>query len=135
EQVRYEAEQYIPFDINNVSLSHHVLPTTITSETQDVLLIAAQNELVAQYTQAISMANLECKILDVSGFALANCFEMNYGRFPGETIALLNFGAAITNFVVIHSGDVVFCRDIPVGGANYTNEISKGMGVSTQEAE
>ncbi|HRO66610.1 MAG TPA: type IV pilus assembly protein PilM, partial [Pseudobdellovibrionaceae bacterium] len=135
EQIRYEAEQYIPFDINNVSLSHHVLASTVTGETQDILLIAAQNELVSQYFQVVSMANLECKILDVSGFALANCFEVNYGRFPGETIGLLNFGAAVTNFVVISNGDIIFSRDIPVGGQNYTNEISKGMGVSIQEAE
>ncbi|MBX3040279.1 MAG: pilus assembly protein PilM, partial [Bdellovibrionaceae bacterium] len=78
---------------------------------------------------------LECKVLDVSGFALANCYEMNYGRSGGENIGLLNIGAAVTNFVVIANGDVMFCRDIPAGGANYTNEISKSMGVSTQEAE
>ncbi|MBX3040041.1 MAG: pilus assembly protein PilM, partial [Bdellovibrionaceae bacterium] len=120
EQIRYEAEQYIPFDINNISLSHQVLPSTVTGETQDILLIAAQNELVSQYFQVVSMANLDCKILDVSGFALANCFELNYGRFPGETIGLLNFGAAVTNFVVISNGDIIFSRDIPVGGQNYT---------------
>lgn len=135
EQIRYEAEQYIPFDINTVSLSHHLLRSSSNGETQDILLIAAQNELVAQYYQVLTMANLECKILDVSGFALANCFEMNYGRIPGETIGLLNFGAAITNFVAISNGDIIFSRDIPVGGSNYTNEISKGMGISFQEAE
>jgi type IV pilus assembly protein PilM len=50
-------------------------------------------------------------------------------------VGILNFGASITNFVVIHNGDVVFCRDIPVAGQNYTNEIHKSMGVSSQEAE
>lgn len=134
DQIRYEAEQYIPFDINNVSLAHHVLNTSGAPDTQDVLLIAAQNELVAQYAQSVEIAGLECKVLDVSGFALANCFEMNYGR-TAENVGLLNFGASVTNFVVLSGGDVVFCRDIPVGGANYTNEISKGMGVSVQEAE
>lgn len=134
DQIRYEAEQYIPFDINNVSLSHHVLSTSSTPDTDDVLLIAAQNELVSQYTQSLEIGGLECKVLDVSGFALANCYEMNYGRNV-ENVGLLNFGASVTNFVVISNGEVVFCRDIPVGGSNYTNEISKGMGVSTQEAE
>lgn len=135
EQVRYEAEQYIPFDMNNVSLSHHVLPSTVTTETQDVLLIAAQNELVSQYLQVVEMSNLDCKILDVSSFALANCFEMNYGKPSGGPVGVFNFGAAITNFVVISNGDVIFARDIPVGGSNYTSEISKGMGVSLHEAE
>lgn len=133
--IRYEAEQYIPFDINNVSLAYHVLESVSTPGAIDVLLIAAQNELVGQYQQAIEIAGLSCAVIDVAGFALANLFELNYGKFPGENIGLLNFGAAVTNFVVISNGDVVFCRDIPVGGMNYTNEISKSMGISVQEAE
>lgn len=135
DQIRYEAEQYIPFDINQVSLAHHVLTAPTSPDTTDVLLVAAQNELVAQYQASIEGAGLGCGIVDVNGFALANCFELNYGRFPGENIGLLNFGASVTNFVVISNGDIVFCRDVPVGGSNYTNEISKSMGVSVQEAE
>lgn len=135
DQIRFEAEQYIPFDINNISLSHHVLGTSATEDTIDLLLIAAQNELVYQYTSVIESTGLKCSVLDVSGFALANCFEANYGRFPRDVIGILNFGSSITNFVVIHNGDVVFCRDIPVGGQNYTSEIHKSMGISMQEAE
>lgn len=135
DQIRFEAEQYIPFDINNISLSHHILAGSGSPDTMDVLLIAAQNELVTQYTQVIEVSGLHCGVLDVSGFALANSFEMNYGRFPGEVIGILNFGASITNFVVLQNGEVIFCRDIPVGGANYTNEIHKAMGVTVPEAE
>lgn len=133
ESIRLEAEQYIPFDIQHVSLAHHVLGGA--GDTTDVLLIAAQNELVSQYNSVIDLAGLSCDVIDVSGFALANCFEMNYGRFAGENIGLLNFGASVTNFVVISNGEVIFCRDVPVGGQLYTNEISKSMGVSMQEAE
>lgn len=135
DQIRFEAEQYIPFDINNISLAHHVLTGSSSPDTMDILLIAAQNELVNQYTQVISTCGLSCEILDVSGFALANSFEVNYGRIPGEVIGLLNFGASITNFVVLLNGEVIFCRDIPVGGINYTNEIHKVMGVTVPEAE
>lgn len=135
DQIRFEAEQYIPFDINNISLSHHVLSTSGSPDTLDILLIAAQNELVNQYTRVVEMSGLQCSVLDVSGFALANAFELNYGKFVGEVIGILNFGASITNFVVIQNGEVIFCRDIPVGGANYTNEIHKAMGVTIQEAE
>lgn len=135
DQIRYEAEQYIPFDINNVSIAHSILSTSGSPDTMDVLLVAAQNDLVSTYMQSLEIGGLDCKILDVNGFALANCFEMNYGRLPGQTVGLLNFGASVTNFVVISNGDVVFCRDIPVGGSNYTNEIAKGMSVSHPEAE
>lgn len=135
DQIRFEAEQYIPFDINNISLAHHVLSTSASDDTIDLLLIAAQNELVYQYTAVVESVGMKCSVLDVSGFALANCFEANYGRFSREVVGILNFGASITNFVVIHNGDVVFCRDIPVGGQIYTNEIHKSLGISAQEAE
>jgi len=135
DQIRFEAEQYIPFDINNISLAHHILSTSGSPDTLDILLIAAQNELVNQYTQVIAGAGLNCSILDVSGFALANSFELNYGRMIGESIGIFNFGAAITNFVAIQNGEIIFCRDIPVGGASYTNEIHKAMSISVTEAE
>lgn len=134
-QLRFEAEQYIPFDINNVSLAYHILPTSQSPDTMDVILVAAQNELVSQYTQVIQAAGLKPAIIDVSGFALANVFEVNYGKFRNEVIGVLNFGANITNFVVVQAGEVVFCRDIPVGGASYSNEISKTLGITLQEAE
>lgn len=134
-QLRFEAEQYIPFDISNVSLAYHVLPISQSPDTMDVILVAAQNELVAQYVQVIQTAGLKPGIIDVSGFALANVFEVNYGRFRHEIIGVLNFGANITNFVVVQAGEVVFCRDIPVGGLTYTTEISKALGVTIQEAE
>lgn len=135
DQIRFEAEQYIPFDINNISLAHHILNASSSPDTMDILLIAAQNELVSQYTQVIEVTGRSCGVLDVSGFALANAFEVNYGKLPGEVIGILNFGASITNFVVVQGGEVIFCRDIPVGGANYTNEIHKAMGVTLTEAE
>lgn len=135
DQIRFEAEQYIPFDINNISLAHHILTHSSTPDAMDVLLIAAQNELVSQYTQVVEISGGSCKVLDVSGFALANAFELNYGKIPGQAVGILNFGASITNFVVVQDGEVIFCRDIPVGGANYTNEIHKAMGVTVAEAE
>lgn len=134
-QLRFEAEQYIPFDINNVSLGFHILPASQTPDTMDVVLVAAQNELVAQYSQVVQSAGLKISIVDVSGFALANVFEANYGRFRKEIVGVMNFGSNVTNFVVLQAGEVVFCRDIPVGGNNYSNEISKGLGVTTLEAE
>lgn len=135
EQIKFEAEQYIPFDINNISLTHVVLNKMSQGPTMDVLLVAAQNEIMTQYMSLIENANLKSSIMDVAGFALANVFEFNYGKSPEPNIGIFNFGASVTNFVVISHGEVVFCRDILVGGANYTNEISKNLGISVNEAE
>lgn len=134
EQVKWEAEQYIPFDVNSISLAHHVINPKSDAETMDILLIAAQNELVAEYYQLVQNADLKMGVLDVSAFALANVFEFNYGRSSGA-VGLLNLGSAITTFVVVANGEVVFCRDMPIGGQNYTNDIHKEMGVSLPEAE
>lgn len=135
DQIKWEAEQYIPFDINDIALAYHVVNPGDNGDTMDLLLVAAQNELVNQYTSVIQGAGLQLGVLDVSAFALANTFEMNYGKRPGETVALMNVGAGVTNFVVVSNGSVVFSRDIPIGGLNYTSEIQKEMGISTPEAE
>ncbi len=136
EQIQWEAEQYIPFDLSEVNLDYHLLNSTDkNSETMEILLVAAKHDYIIRYFEAIEMAGLKCSVIDVNGFALANCFEMNYGIRNGETIALINIGAGVTNLVVIENGRVVFCRDIPIGGSVYNMEISRELGVSTQEAE
>lgn len=134
EQIRWEAEQYLPFDINSISLAYHVINGNPSSETMDILLIAAQLELVSQYRSAVHANGLELSILDVSGFALANAFEANYGQ-TSETVGLINIGSGATNFVVVSQGEVIFSRDVAIGGFNYTNEISKELGVTLAEAE
>lgn len=135
DQLRWEAEQYIPFEVKDVSLAHHVINSNGAGDTMEVLLIAAQNEIIQQFQKTVGETKLELAILDVSGFALANTYEMNYGKKMGETVALLNIGAGNTNFVVVHDGEIVFSRDMPVGGANYTNEIQRELGISASEAE
>lgn len=135
DQVRWEAEQYIPFDPGTVSLAHHVINPAGSGETMDILLIAAQNEMVKAYIKVVKGSGLKMGVLDVSAFALANLFEFNYGRAPGQTVALINIGAAITNLVVIHDGEVIFSRDMPVGGQNYTSDLHKEMGITLPEAE
>lgn len=135
-QIRWEAEQYIPFDINEVNIDFKILKAFQSSpENMEILLVAARQDVAFLYQDIVASAGLNVSIIDVSGFALANCFLNNWGSQKGQTVALMNIGAAITNFVVIENGEVIFCRDIPVGGLTYTAEIQKGMGISLEEAE
>lgn len=136
EQIQWEAEQYIPFDLSEVNLDYHLLHSDKTSaETMDILLVAAKHDYIIRYFEAIETAGLTCSLIDVNGFALANCFEMNYGVRHRETLAIINVGAGVSNLVVVEDGNVVFCRDIPIGGNVYNLEISRDLGVSSQEAE
>ncbi|MGE0527151.1 MAG: type IV pilus assembly protein PilM [Bdellovibrionales bacterium] len=135
-QIRWEAEQYIPFEIGEVNIDFKVLRQFQSSpENMDVLLVAARQEVAFLYQDIVQSAGLNCAVLDVAGFALANCFSNNWGVQKGQTVALMNIGASVTNFVVIENGEVIFCRDVPVGGMTYTSEIHKAMGMSIEEAE
>ena len=135
EQIKWEAEQYIPFDINEISLEHTILTEhSSKSESMEVLLVAAKQEFIFRIIETIEAGGYKCALVDVAGFALANCFEANYGVVDC-TVALLHFGAGSTHFVIIDKGEVVFCRDLALGGSAYTTDISKSMGVSFEEAE
>jgi len=134
DQIKYEAQQYLPFDISQVAIEHHVLPFSVSPDQMDVLIVAGQNEAVNKYLEVAAYADLKCAIVDVSCLAFANVFEFNYGKF-NEPIGLFNFGSNSTQFVVVFQGEVIFARDVPVGGFHFTNEIAKNMGVTPQEAE
>lgn len=134
EQIKYEASQYLPFEINQMTIDFHVLSYSSDPENMDILVIAAQNEFILSYLSSINQARLKCTVLDVNSLALANVFELNYGK-TAEPVAIFNFGSNITNFLVLFQGEVIFSRDIPVGGFHFSNEISKNMGVTFEEAE
>ncbi|MFN3455472.1 MAG: type IV pilus biogenesis protein PilM, partial [Pseudobdellovibrio sp.] len=95
EQIKFEAQQYLPFDISQVTLEHHILPFSMNADMMDVLIIAAQNDFITKYVETTAFAGLNCKIVDISSLALANIFEFNYGKV-NEPVALFNFGASST---------------------------------------
>lgn len=135
-QIRWEAEQYIPHEIDEVTLGHEILrKTDMSSENLDILLVAAVQSHVLKYSEVLAIAELNCSIVDVSGFALANCFKANYGEMEGQTIGLLNIGSSATTMVVLENSEAVFCRDIPVGGLNYTVDLQKSLSMTLEEAE
>lgn len=134
EQIKWEAEQYIPFDIKEISLEHYVLKKSASNEMMDVLLVAAKKPLVYRLMDIITGCGLVCDVVDLSTFALANCFSFNYG-VTSDAVAILDFGSQITNFAIVEQGQVLFCRDIPVGGMSFTSDISRELGVSLEEAD
>lgn len=135
EQLRWEAEQYVPFDMNEINIDFKILKTlNANSDMMDVLLVAAKQDGLIRYQEVIQAAGFESDIMDVGGFALANCYERNYDA-KNETTLLLNIGCAVTNFVVYDKGEVVFCRDTAAGGLTYTLEIQKALSINLDEAE
>lgn len=135
-QIRWEAEQYIPFDVNDVHIDYKVLKgVESSSDSMDILLVAAKKDSIFLYQDIVQGAALTPAIIDLSSFALANCLVRNYPEAEQSTVAIMDMGASVTNFVVLQKGEVVFYRDIPVGGLTYTSEIQKTLNISFAEAE
>ena len=135
DQIQWEAEQYIPFDVNEVNLDFQILASNEEEGQMDVLLVAAKKDLIDDYYQVIREAGLNPVAIDVAGFAIQNAFEANYEQDPDAVTALVNIGAQVVNINVLRNGIPAFTRDIMTGGAQYTEEIQKALSVSFDEAE
>ncbi len=135
ESIRWEAEQYIPFDVNEVNLDFQILPGGETEGQMDVLLVAAKKDLIDDYVQVISEAGMSPSIVDVAAFAVENAFEANYQAEANQVVALVNVGAQVVNINVIQEGSPAFTRDISTGGNQYTEEIQKALSIGFGEAE
>lgn len=133
ESIQWEAEQYIPFDINDVNLDYVVLDTG-AGDTMDVLLVAVKKDRISDYTSVIVQAGKEPVLIDVDVFAVQNAFEANYSS-RGETVALVNVGASVMNINVLHDGNSVFWRDVAFGGNLYTEAIQREFNLPREEAE
>ncbi|MEO1231856.1 MAG: type IV pilus assembly protein PilM [Myxococcota bacterium] len=136
ESIQWEAEQYIPFDINDVNIDVQILNTESTQAGQmDVLLVAAKKDMVNDYTEVIASAGLNPVVVDIDAFAVQNQFETNYEISRSETVVLVNIGASVTNINVLANGISTFTRDISIGGSQFTDAVQKALNVSYDEAE
>ncbi|MHA7837521.1 MAG: type IV pilus biogenesis protein PilM, partial [bacterium] len=129
DQIQWEAEQYIPFDVNEVNLDFQILDANEEEGQMDVLLVAAKKDLIDDYVQVIQEAGLNPCAIDVAGFAVQNAYEMNYEPDADGVVALVNIGAQVVNINVLRGGVPAFTRDIMTGGAQYTEEIQKALSV------
>jgi len=138
ESIYWEAEQYIPFDIQDVNLDYQILDAGTGPDskgTMDVLLVAAKKEKIADYTGVISQAGKTPVVVDVDAFALQNAYEMNYGSDPEAVVVLLNAGASAININIIAGDQSVFTRDISMGGNAYTEAVQKELNLPFDTAE
>ena len=138
ESIYWEAEQYIPFDIQDVNLDYQILDPGDAANgkaTMDVLLVAAKKEKIADYTGVIAQAGRTAVVVDVDAFALQNAFEVNYGIEPGRVVVLLNAGASATNINILQGDQSVFTRDISIGGNAYTEALQKELNLPFEQAD
>jgi type IV pilus assembly protein PilM len=138
DSIHWEAEQYIPFDIQDVNLDYQILDPGTGPDARgsmEVLLVAAKKEKIGDYTSVIAQAGRAAVIIDVDAFALQNAYEMNYGFEPDQVVVLLNAGASAININILQGNESVFTRDISIGGNAYTEAVQKELDLPFEAAE
>jgi len=136
ESIQWEAEQYIPFDIQDVFLDVQIVnPEAAQQGQMEVVLVAAKKDMINEYMAVLHEAGLDPVICDVDAFAMETMFEKNYDNPPESTIALINLGATKTTLNIISKGVSCFTRDLNIGGNAFTEEIQRQASVGFDEAE
>src|SRR5262245_26857776 len=136
EQINWEAEQHIPFDLAEVEIDWQVLGQRPEQGQMDVLLVAAKKEEVNDLTNLAVEAKLRPRCVDLDAFTVQNAYEIGYGGIPGnQTIALIHVGASLTTLNILSGGTTAFTRDIANGGNQITEEIQRQLSISAEEAE
>ncbi len=134
EHIMAEAEQYIPFDIEDVYLDFQDLKTNVEEfDRTDVMLVAAKKEVVDAYLDMLQQLKLKTVLVDVDGFALENIYEKM--RSLKGRIALVDIGAEKMNINIIAEGSSVLARDIVVGSRQLTDQLVNHFDIDFNEAE
>ena len=135
EVIRWEAEQHVPFDMDNVELDFQILDPEAEGLQMTVLLVAAKRELVEHKLALLSDIGLEAGVIDVDAFALHNAFEINYPEAMRGVVGLVNIGHETTNINILDDGVPVLTRDIPIGTRRFKEDLQRERGLSADEAE
>jgi len=134
EQIKWEAEQYVPFDINEVTLDFDVVNPNFGENQQEVILVAAKNELINNLTSLLKDLNLTPIIIDTTAFSIQHVYEHNYEVVPDEIICLMHIGAGMTVINVIKGGSSLSARDVYYGVNAYISKLQKEVGFNYEDA-
>ena len=135
EVIRWEAEQHVPFDMENVELDFQILDPDGEGLQMTVLLVAAKRELVENRIALLSEAGLSPSIIDVDAFALHNAFELNHPDDMSGVVGLVNIGHETTNINILEDGIPVLTRDLSLGVRRFREDMQRERGLSAEDAD
>jgi type IV pilus assembly protein PilM len=135
EVIRWEAEQHVPFDMDNVEIDFQILDPEGEGLQMTVLLVAAKRELVEHKVALLAEVGLQPSVIDVDAFALHNAFEINYPEAMRGVVGLINIGHETTNINILDEGVPVLTRDIPIGTRRFKEDLQRERGLSADEAD
>jgi len=133
--IRWEAEQFIPFDLNEIYLTASFLDKNRTPGSQtNVALVAAKKEVVDSYQEVLRKCGLEPMICDVDAFSLETMFLENYDLRPGQKVALVQINRDRTTLNILNDGISDFTRDITIGFSAFINNLKTQLGITSEQA-
>ncbi len=138
-EINADAEQYIPFPIEEVALDFEVIrPMPDNPERVEVLLVACRRENINSRVESLAMAGLNAKVVDTEAFAMERAFALIAPQLDGHddstTVAVMDIGASVTTLSVLQGGQTVYTRENLFGGRQLTEEIQRRYGLSVEEA-
>ncbi|MEX0908038.1 MAG: type IV pilus assembly protein PilM [Gemmatimonadota bacterium] len=135
EVIRWEAEQHVPFDMENVQLDFQILDPDSDRPQMAVLLVAAKRELIENRISLLTDAGLNPAVIDVEAFALHNAFQHNYPDVREGMVALVNIGHETTNVNLISDGAPSLVRDVPFGTRRLREVLQRDRNLTGDQAE
>ncbi len=133
--IMFEAGNFIPEDLENVNLDYQITDHLEESKQIEVLLVAAKKDIVSSYADTLRAAGLVPVVVDVDYFALDNMYELNYDPVGNQIVALVNVGSRYSSINILKGGRSTFTGDVPVGGRDITEALTRDLGISSEEAE
>jgi len=135
ESIKFEAEQYVPFDIEDVNLDFQILGPKEEPGQMDVILVAVKKDVINDYVSVVKEAGLNTVVVDVDAFALENMYGINYEVEAGKNVALVNIGASTMNMNILKAGVSAFTRDSSIGSNIHSDALQKEFNITYEEAE
>ncbi len=137
ENLIFEAENYVPFEIEEVYLDFNLIGPSKTPKSEkgsEIFLVAAKKEVVDSYADLLQNSGIRPAVIDVDGFAIGNAFEGAKGVID-DSVVLMDIGATKSTFSIIKAGMPLFTRDMAIGGGQITKSIGEALGIEFSEAE
>ena len=139
-QVETEANQYIPFALDEVNLDFQLIgPAPNSPDDVEVLIAASRKEKIEDRVAAAESAGLKAMVVDIESFAIQTAFELIERALPDngkdQNIAIVDVGTTMMNLNVLRNGQSIYMREQPFGGNTLTQEIQRAFGMSPEEAE
>ena len=139
-QVEGEANQYIPFSLDEVNIDFQVLgPAPSSPEEVEVLIAASRKEKIEDRVAAVEGAGLKALVVDVETYATEAAYSLIANQLPNQgreqTVMIVDIGAVMTHINVLHDNQSVYIREQTFGGGQLTQEIQRRFGLTPEEAE